>query len=125
MTSIQQGRLTVIATVAGYPPYREQSRPTSEDKYMAGVRMGGRALGQMGTFDVIVLVLASMVSKLVFFAWAVYWLHRKAIKDEAWEHENDWDNGWRDSTPEADWDNVLLEIERERLEAERRGRDRP
>ncbi len=81
-------------------------------------------MGNMGTADVIVLILAGMVSKLVFLGWVIYWLNRKAVMDEAWEHENAWDSGWSEHTPDADWDNLLLHLEREQQEAERRGSER-
>src|SRR5437764_471184 len=51
-------------------------------------RPAGREIMEaMGTADVIVLIFATMVSKLVFLGWVIHWLRRKAILDEAWEHE--------------------------------------
>ena len=49
--------------------------------------------------EVIIVVMATMVSKLVLLVWAIIWLHRKAVKDEAWEHENAWDSGWSERDP--------------------------
>lgn len=78
-------------------------------------------MGVMGTADIIVLVFATMVSKLLFLAWVIHWLRRKAVLDEAWEYENAWDDGWSQRPPEADWDNLLLQVQRD--QAERRGSD--